>query len=180
VLRVRKNSGILLTACGGLKTVTKRGIMPVNTLDYQRNLEQAIAVALAAHAGQKDKSGLPVISHLARVASRFESIELQTLSWLHDVIARGVFLEGATKALSFLPSNLVEALSAISRRDGEKYSNYINRCSKNSMASMVKIKDINDNLRPIPTVTMPSEKQNKLYKRRLDALEVLKNGPVKL
>lgn len=109
-------------------------------------LTRAIELANHAHAGQVDKSGHPYIFHPVRVASTFSDEVLQTIAVLHDVV------EDTDVTLADLdtlfPQGIVDAVDALTRRDGETYAGYILRVAQNPSARAVKIADIRDNLRP--------------------------------
>ena len=49
-------------------------------------LNDALQIAARAHAGQKDKSGLPYINHPLRVMGRVEGEAAQIVALLHDVL----------------------------------------------------------------------------------------------
>ena len=51
-------------------------------------LEDAIALALQAHAGHKDKAGKPYILHPLRVMMRMKSAETMMVAILHDIRAK--------------------------------------------------------------------------------------------
>lgn len=109
-------------------------------------LSKAIALAAEAHDGQTDKSGVAYIFHPVRVASTFSDETLQTIAVLHDVV------EDTAVTLVDLdmqfPQGVVNAVDALTRRDGETYPDFILRVSRNPLARKVKIADIRDNLRP--------------------------------
>lgn len=109
-------------------------------------LREAITMAALAHEGQTDKSGAPYIFHPIRVASTFSDDLLQTISVLHDVV------EDTSITLSDLgahfPQSVVNAVDALTRREGESYKDFIRRVALNPSARKVKIADIRDNLRP--------------------------------
>ncbi len=50
------------------------------------NMERAIQIAVAAHAGIKDKGGKPYILHPIKVMMRVETEEEQIVAILHDVV----------------------------------------------------------------------------------------------
>lgn len=109
-------------------------------------LTKAIGIAAKAHDGQKDKSGAPYIFHPIRVASTFTDEFLQAIAVLHDVV------EDTSITLADLdaqfPQGVVNAVDALTRREGESYEEFIQRVARNPSARKVKIADIRDNLRP--------------------------------
>ena len=109
-------------------------------MSYSIDVAAARALATKAHEGQTDKAGLPYITHPERVALRMEGPELQVIGWLHDTVEDTPIalqdIEGA-----FGPETAA-AVDAISRRDGEKWSGYLERVAANPMARQVKISDL--------------------------------------
>ena len=112
-------------------------------MSYSIDVAAAKALATTAHEGQTDKAGLPYITHPERVASRLESSELQVIGWLHDTV-EDTSLTLAEIRAQFGPET-AEAVDAISRRDGEKWSDYLDRVAANPLARQVKISDLSDN-----------------------------------
>lgn len=110
----------------------------------QENLEQAIKLALEAHAGQTDKAGAPYILHPLRVMQACETIEQKIAAVLHDVI------EDSDLTLDDLRdrfgSEIADAVNALTRRDGESYMEFVHRCGQNSLARAVKLNDLADNM----------------------------------
>ena len=49
-------------------------------------LDTVIALACRVHAGQLDKSGKPYILHPLRLMLKFETLDEQVVSVLHDVV----------------------------------------------------------------------------------------------
>ena len=78
---------------------------------------------------------------------------LQAVAWLHDVLEDTNVTRKDLEAAEF-PTEVIEAVVAITRNDGETYLDYIQRCKRNPLARMVKIADIRDNLSDMPTDTM--------------------------
>lgn len=109
-------------------------------------LTKAITMAAKAHAGQVDKSGMPYVFHVVRVASSFQDEHLQVVAVLHDVIEDGRMTYEDVKTHFF--SDVAEAVSALTRSKAETYMEYIMRLKGNDVARKVKIADIRDNLRP--------------------------------
>jgi (p)ppGpp synthase/HD superfamily hydrolase len=115
------------------------------TPEEERNL--ALSVAYNAHKTQYDKSGKPYILHPLRVALSFDELELQTVSLLHDVVEDTVVSLDNLNAMGF-SSQTIAAVDAISRREGEKYADYVERVCGNLLACFVKLEDLTDNMSP--------------------------------
>ncbi len=122
------------------------------------SIEDAILLAVEAHRGQKDKAGLPYITHPLRVMGMFvlpaEDNE-RMLAVMHDVV------ENTNVTFPQLidqgyPEVVLEALFAITR-DSETYEEYIQRVGRNRLATVVKLADLRDNLNPhrASTILLP-------------------------
>ncbi len=137
---------------------------------YSTDIEAAKALATKAHEGQTDKAGLPYITHPERVASRLTTPEAKVVGWLHDTVedTNISVLEIAER----LGSETAAAVDAISRREGEAWSDYIDRVAINPVARQVKISDLidNSNLSRIPHVTMKDVKRQARYNKALKKL----------
>lgn len=139
-------------------------------MSYSIDVVAAKALAIKAHNGQTDIAGLPYITHPERVASRLETLEAQVVGWLHDTV-EDTALTIQDIAEQFGPETAA-AVDAISRRDGEKWSDYLARVAANPMARQVKISDLidNSNLGRIPHVTLQDVERQKKYNKALKKL----------
>ena len=137
---------------------------------YSTDVEAAKALATRAHSGQTDKAGLPYITHPERVAGRLDTPEEPVVGWLHDTV------EDTEVTLSTIESQFgpvtTAAVDAISRREGETWSEYLDRVQENPVARAVKISDLidNSNLGRIPVVTMKDVKRQAKYNKALEKL----------
>lgn len=137
---------------------------------------KAFNLARAAHAGQVDRSGLPVIYHATRVASKFlahADFFLASVAILHDVLEdTDVSEEDLRKEF---PKEIVDAVVAITRDEEETYKQYVKRCCENDAARQVKKEDINDNLLDIRLYTWPEAP----IKRYYDGLCIIKGYEIR-
>lgn len=108
-------------------------------------LEQAIQVAAEAHKGQTDKAGEPYILHPLRVMLRGRTEAERIVGVLHDVVEDSK--DWSLHRLSNLfRSELVAAVSTLTKREGEPYEAFIARIASASvLARRVKIFDLQDN-----------------------------------
>ena len=137
---------------------------------YSTDIEAAKVLATKAHEGQTDKAGLPYITQPERVASRLDTAEAQVVGWLHDTVEdTGITVQEIES--QFGPETAA-AVDAISRRDGEAWSDYIDRVAANPVARQVKISDLidNSNLSRIPHVTMKDVNRQAKYNKALKKL----------
>jgi len=133
-------------------------------------LERAIAIALEAHAGQRDRSGTPYVLHPLRVMLRLGTEEERITGVLHDVVETSpAWTLRSLSAEGFSPE-IVAAVEALSRRDGEEYDAYILRCATNDLGRRVKLADLTDKIEAAGPA--PPEKF-------LRAISLLRGGPVR-
>ena len=116
----------------------------------QADLARAIAIAASAHADQIDKSGHPYILHPIRVMQRVSEhgLAVQIVAVLHDVVEDTAVTLDELRQLGFT-EEVLEGVDAMTRRDAEDYYAYIERCSRNRVASLVKLADLADNSDPV-------------------------------
>ena len=111
-------------------------------------LQVAKVLCLSAHKGQVDKNGVDFYTHPFRVSDSCETENEKILAYIHDIVETP---ECGLNLNHFIymgfSEEIIQALDAITRKQGESYSDYIVRVSKNKLATKVKIKDIMDNLR---------------------------------
>lgn len=139
-------------------------------MSYSKDVAAARALATKVHEGQTDKAGLPYITHPERVASRLTTPEAQVVGWLHDTVEdTSVTVQDITEHFG---SETAAAVDAISRRDGEPWSDYLDRVAANPTARQVKISDLidNSNLSRIPHVTLKDVERQKKYNKALKKL----------
>ena len=138
--------------------------------------EKAFRLARAAHAGQVDRSGLPVIYHATRVAAKFlahADFFLASVAILHDVLEDTDVSEDDLR--EEFPAEVVDAVVAITRDEDETYKQYIKRCCENDRAREVKKADIHDNLSEIRLYTWPEAP----IKRYYDGLCIIKDYEIR-
>lgn len=108
-------------------------------------VEHSLALALAAHKGQKDKAGQPYILHPLRIMSKMQTPEEMSAALLHDVLEDSDMTAEELLAES-IPKCVVEAVSCLTKIRNESYDCFIERVLTNDLATKVKIADIEDNL----------------------------------
>ena len=127
--------------------------------------EKALELATKAHFGQKDKAGKDYILHPITVASFMDTDEEKAVAYLHDVVEdTSVSIEDLSKKFS---STIVEAVDAITKRENEKYEEYLKRVSTNKIACKVKVSDMlhNMDLTRLPKITEKDIERVNKYKR---------------
>ena len=109
------------------------------------DLDHALKIALKAHAGQKDRGGAPYILHPLRLMMQMESEFEMLAAVLHDVIEdSSVTLDHLIKA--GFAEEVIEAVDALTLKEGQSYDDYIEGCAANPIALKIKIADLNDNM----------------------------------
>lgn len=108
-------------------------------------LDQAIAIATKAHAGQVDKAGQPYILHPLRLMLRFKYEAEMIVAVMHDVIEDSSFTLDELKSFGF-SDDILTAIECLTKRNGESYESFVSRVLQNDLARKVKIEDIKDNL----------------------------------
>lgn len=107
-------------------------------------LEAAIRIALTAHAGQLDKGGQPYILHPLRVMLSCKTDRERIVAVLHDALE-----DSAVSHLQLWEAfglEVADAVHALTRQDGEAYSEFIERVALNPLARKVKLADLADNM----------------------------------
>ncbi|MBU8894411.1 GTP pyrophosphokinase [Corallococcus sp. H22C18031201] len=109
------------------------------------SLEDAIALATAAHQGQRDKAGQPYILHPLRVMFRVHSDLERTVAVLHDVVEDTPYTPEKLRQLGY-GEEVLSALDCLTRRKGETYEAFIERLRPHPLARRVKLADLEDNM----------------------------------
>ncbi|HEY6341439.1 MAG TPA: hypothetical protein VIY49_08110 [Bryobacteraceae bacterium] len=119
----------------------------MSSLDAQVTVEDAIVLAVTAHRGQMDRSGVPFIFHCLRVMLAQQDEITQIAAVLHDAVEyTAVSLQQLER--SGYNEEICSAVAALTRWDGESYEAYIERVAVNPVARAVKLADLADNMDP--------------------------------
>jgi (p)ppGpp synthase/HD superfamily hydrolase len=119
-------------------------------------LERAIQIAAEAHAGQVDKAGQPYILRPLRVMLRVQGENERIAAVLHDVVEDSSFTLEQLASEGF-PSEVIQALAALTKQPGESRLAAAQRASENAIALCVKLSDNTDNM-DLSRIPHPSEK----------------------
>jgi (p)ppGpp synthase/HD superfamily hydrolase len=134
-------------------------------------LERAIALACEAHAGQVDKAGEAYILHPLRLMLAVQGESARIAAVLHDVVEDSSTTLDDLRAAGFAPE-VVAAVAALTKREGEDYLDFVRRASANPIARVVKRADLLDNLN-LDRISAPTEKDRARIQRYQAALKVL-------
>lgn len=137
------------------------------------NIDLAIGLAARAHAGQVDKGGQPYILHPLRVMIACHGERAQLAAVLHDTVEDGDVTLRAIDTL--FGREVAAAVDALTRRPGEDYADFVQRCAANATACHVKIRDIRDNLDLSRLGREPTRDDWKRMDKYQDALAVLQD-----
>jgi GTP diphosphokinase / guanosine-3',5'-bis(diphosphate) 3'-diphosphatase len=110
--------------------------------------KKALAFATEKHKGQKRKGGAPYILHPIRVSQSVEGDSAKIVALLHDVLED---TPTTIDEIKHFGDDVVDAVVAITHKQGESYVEYIERVKLNTIATQVKIADIADNLNDLPS-----------------------------
>lgn len=112
----------------------------------EKILSNAISLALKAHEGQVDKSGMPYAGHIMRVMAAGRTMDEKIVGVLHDVVEDTEWTFEALLDEGF-PVHIVDALRCVTKlSDNEPYDEFIERVMTNPLAAAVKINDLTDNM----------------------------------
>ena len=109
------------------------------------DIEDAIALAVQAHRGQKDRAGAPYILHPLRMMFRVETDAEKMAAVLHDVVEDSAWTLDDLRARGF-PPEVVDAVDHLTRRESESYEDFVERAAAHPVARAVKLADLEDNL----------------------------------
>ncbi len=116
-------------------------------------------IATMAHAGQFRRDGTtPYIQHPEEVGKRGTSLDEIVVGLLHDVLEDSQFTE--LQLRSVLPDHAVDAVVALTKKDGQTEEEYLKALVACPLAGHVKMHDMASNLADAPT-----EKQRERYAR---------------
>jgi hypothetical protein len=109
----------------------------------------ARSVAHYSHVRQRDRRGVPIVEHLARVAAVVPP-EAQPLAWLHDVLEHSPTTASELCSQGLTPVELA-ALELLTRKTVESYELYILRIAyargaAGRLARVVKLADLDDHI----------------------------------
>ncbi len=108
-------------------------------------LVDAMALATEAHKGQFDKSGVAYILHPLRIMHLMHTETEKIVGVLHDIIEDTPITLQDLKEKGY-SQEVIDALDHLTKREGEKYGDFIKRCRGNLIALKVKIADLEDNM----------------------------------
>jgi GTP diphosphokinase / guanosine-3',5'-bis(diphosphate) 3'-diphosphatase len=121
--------------------------------------------------GQVDKAGEPYILHPLRLMLRMAIEAERIAAVLHDVVEDSQVTIEDLIAEGFA-REIVHAVDALSRREGEDYMEFVKRASEDPIARRVKQADLEDNL-DLTRIRKPTDRELDRMHRYQRALEIL-------
>ncbi len=109
-------------------------------------LDKALRLAVHAHAGHVDRAGSPYLLHVLQVVDRCrDDLSAATVAALHDVVEDSTLTLRDLREQGF-PAVVIEAVDALTRREGEAYEDAIERVMPVPLARRVKLADLESNM----------------------------------
>lgn len=127
-------------------------------------VNKALDIAVEAHWEQLDKGGRPYLEHPVAVAHQMDSTSAIVVALLHDVCEDSEVTFEELESAGF-PYEIVSAIKAITKIQGEAYEDYLQRVKHNKLALIVKIADMNHNsdLSRLKVISEEDLKRKKKY-----------------
>ena len=135
--------------------------------------KEALAFAVEAHKGQKDKGKKPYIYHPIYVAEHVEGDIAKSVAYLHDVVEDTKYTLEDLRNAGF-SDEIVDAVDVLTKREGMSYEKYIEKVAKNPLATTVKLADLEHNSQ-ISRIENPTKKDLKRCEMYHEMIEKLKN-----
>tara|TARA_R110000824_G_scaffold288848_1_gene477309 strand:+ start:726 stop:1145 length:420 start_codon:yes stop_codon:yes gene_type:complete len=130
--------------------------------DFLKMPQEARLFAEQQHEGQMYGEE-PYMTHVDAVANQFDDPHLQRIAYLHDTVEDGKI--GVEDIHERFGENVGHAVNAMTRKQGEKYFDYIGRVAEHPEARRVKIADLTHNLS-----NEPPESLKRRYEKALEML----------
>lgn len=133
-------------------------------------LEDTIAFVVDWHRKQRDKVGEPYILHVLRVTLKMNTDDERIVALLHDIVEDTSITSEYLTNNCLYPDHITYAVDCLTRRDGESYSTFIERCCSNDLTRGVKIADIEDHLEQDEITGILPERLRLRYQAALNIL----------
>lgn len=157
-------------------------------MSLEKQLVRAIKLAVDAHGMTLDKGGMPYILHPLHVMLFVKSMKGKIVAVLHDTVEdtdvtiapdrRGLHFRYNPKNFTGVYSfdrDIIDALDAITKREGEKLEEYWYRVKVNPLALEVKLIDISHNMSIQRLRVLPREEAERLLAKYAKALAFLQS-----
>lgn len=148
--------------------------------EFEGDIARVRAFVIKAHGSQKDKNGLPYITHLDAVARNTVRLfgfdkDLVLVAYLHDLVEDTKYRQ-ADVDMTF-PSHISDAVCAITKQNGEANHAYIDNLVKNNViGAKVKLADLMHNTDEQRMAKLPEYTVRRLRKKYYPAIWRLCNA----
>ena len=109
------------------------------------SLEHAIQLAIKHHKEQVDKAGQPYILHPLRLMMSLDQDVEKIVAVMHDIVEDTEITLEDLRNEGF-STDVIDAIECVTKKEGEDYDSFIDRISQNSLATKVKLADLEDNM----------------------------------
>ncbi len=109
------------------------------------SLIRAISIATEAHKTQKDKAGMPYLTHVLRVMEKGQTETEKICGVLHDLVEDTDWTFEALEKEGF-SAEILRILNYLTHQKNESYTDYIDRVVQHPVAIRIKINDLIDNM----------------------------------
>lgn len=146
----------------------------IQQLSTEPIVQEAFRIAVIAHAEVSRKNGEPYMNHPLRTALRLSmySPAIQAIALLHDSVEDSD-LELSDLCYFGFPQLLIDAVDAVTKRQGESYMEAIHRAADNPFAMLVKLADTLDNSSVDQLACFSNEKREKQRAKYREAHAIL-------
>ncbi|TYB49859.1 HD domain-containing protein [Actinomadura chibensis] len=119
-------------------------------------VDEAAALAIRAHDGQREMYGAPYRDHLRTVAEALAPFgpRLEMAGWLHDILEGTEWTADELRAAG-VPGHVVRIVERVTRARGGDYLDSIRLITHDPEATLVKIADNADSIYPERTAVVP-------------------------
>ena len=111
---------------------------------YTNLTKKALKISFQAHKNQLDKSGIPYVYHPFHLAEQMDDEYSVCVALLHDVVEDTEMTIDDLTEQGF-PREVTEALLLMTHDDSVPYMDYIKKIKTNSLATKVKLADLEHN-----------------------------------
>lgn len=125
------------------------------------HLDRAVELAARAYDGRTDRQGDPYVAHAIRVMLAMRTDDERAVAILHDVFEWGrISLREFVAAK--LPKRIVDAVDAMTKREGESLAEHVERIRGSELAVAVKRADLADNALEHRLERLPKQQRERL------------------
>ena len=135
-------------------------------------LERAIVIAAEAYAGQVDKAGAAYILHPLRLMLAVATGDERIVAVLHDVCEDCPDWSLGRLESEGFPPRILQAIEAVTNREGESYADFITRAGGNRIGRAVKLADLRDNM-DLSRIAVPGERDRQRVEKYQAAIASL-------